>query len=342
LGVDTNPHSGGITIITIFIGMKIQITEGQYKRLVEGYVQFPIDNEITLEVWEDNNKLELSSIVIPKKYRGQGKGTEIMNMVIDYSDKVNKPLYLTPDTSFGGTSINRLKRFYRRFDFTKNDNYEVKHSMVRYPKETKQMDIEEEYPINWNVEEFSKLKSFNQRIQYCEKNLIRISSGSGRVVYKIDDTKVLKLAKNRKGLAQNEVEIDFSNDYMWNGLIAEIFNHDENNLWVEMELARKVTPKIWDSIVGVPIDELQKCARFIEQEKNPRKFQYHFTKPARMDELQENEFTSSILDLISNYDIGAGDFGRLSTYGLVKRNGQDDIVIIDYGLTNDVYDSYYR
>jgi GNAT superfamily N-acetyltransferase len=322
--------------------MKIQITEEQYNRLIEGFVNFPIDDEITLEVWEDKNKLELSSIVIPKEYRGQGKGTEIMNMVINYADKVNKPLYLTPDTNFGGTSINRLKRFYRRFDFIKNDNYEVKHSMVRYPKETKQMDIEEEYPINWNIDEFKNLKSFNQRIQYCEKNLQRISSGSGRVVYKIDDTKVLKLAKNQKGVAQNNTEIGFSDDYMWDGMIAEIFNYDENGLWVEMELARKVTPKIWDSIIGIPIEELHKSARFVDQQKNPRKYQYHFTRPQRMDEVYDNEFTSNILDLIGNYDIGPGDFGRLSTYGLVKRNGQDNIVIIDYGLTNDVYDSYYK
>lgn len=205
-----------------------------------------------------------------------------------------------------------------------------------------QKSIEEDYPTNWNVEEFSKLKSFNQRINYCENNLTRISSGSGRVVYKIDDEKVLKLAKNKKGVAQNEVEINFNDDYMWDGLIANLINYDENGLWVEMELARKVTPSMWNNIVGIPIDELYKCARFIEQEKNPRKFQYHFTRPERMDEVEENEFTSGILSLISNYDIGAGDFGRLSTYGLVKRNGQDDIVIIDYGLTNDVYDSYYR
>lgn len=98
------------------------------------YVKFPINDDISLEVWEDNDKLELSTIVIPKSLRGQGKGTEIMNMVIKYANKVNKPLYLTPDTSFGGTSINRLKNFYKRFGFVKNKDYEVSHSMVKYPQ----------------------------------------------------------------------------------------------------------------------------------------------------------------------------------------------------------------
>ncbi len=100
----------------------------------EGFINFPIDEDISLEVWEDNDKLELSSIVIPKHLRGQGKGTEVMNMICDYADERNKPIYLTPDLNFGATSIDRLKRFYKRFGFTKNKDYEVSHSMVRYPK----------------------------------------------------------------------------------------------------------------------------------------------------------------------------------------------------------------
>jgi hypothetical protein len=202
--------------------------------------------------------------------------------------------------------------------------------------------IEEDYPESFDMNLFKTLKSFASRKKYCEQHLKRISSGSSRIVYLIDNVKVLKLAWNNKGLAQNKTEIAFSNDYMWDGLIAEIFEYDENNLWVEMELARKVTPTIWNSIIGIPIEELHKCARFIDQEKNPRKFRYHFTKPASMDKVENNEFTSSILDLISNFNIGAGDFGRLSTYGLVKRDGKDKIVIIDYGLTNEIYDSYYK
>ncbi len=114
--------------------MKIIITEEQYKTISERYVNFPIDNDISLEVWEDDNKLEIESIVIPKHLRGQGKGTEIMNMIINYSDNINKPIYLTPDISFGATSVNRLKRFYSTFGFKKNKDYEVSHSMVRYPK----------------------------------------------------------------------------------------------------------------------------------------------------------------------------------------------------------------
>jgi hypothetical protein len=38
----------------------------------------------------------------------------------------------------------------------------------------------------------------------------------------------------------------------------------------------------------------------------------------------------------------AGDLMRLNSYGIVNRNGEDIIVIIDFGLTHDIYDEYYK
>ena len=198
----------------------------------------------------------------------------------------------------------------------------------------------EDYPTNWNAEEFSKLSSFNQRVQYAEKNLTRISSGSSRIVYKIDEAKVLKLAKNKKGIAQNEVEIDFSNDYMWDGLVAEIFNHDPNGLWVEMELATKLTPSIFKQVTGLDFKEYGECLRYYEQEQTSRG-RIRMSKPESYDEMWENEFGSDIFNLVGSYDIPVGDLTRLSTYGVVNRDNDLSVVMIDYGLTEDVYSSYY-
>ena len=60
-------------------------------------------------------------------------------------------------------------------------------------------DIDEmAYPASFNMEEFKNCNSFAARVRYCQARLPRISSGSSRIVYKIDDEKVLKLAKNAK------------------------------------------------------------------------------------------------------------------------------------------------
>lgn len=202
-------------------------------------------------------------------------------------------------------------------------------------------DLEEEYPPSWNIEDFKKLRSFNQRIQYCEKNLQRISSGTSRIVYKVDDTKVLKLAKNKKGLAQNEIEVGFSKDYLWDGIVAQIYDYDQNDLWVEMELAKKVSPKKFQEIVGFSFENYCDGIRYHEGQQGRNRIKRF--KPENYEEMwEDNEFMYSIFDIIGSYEFPAGDLCKLSSYGLVNRNGQDEIVLIDYGLTNDVYDSYYN
>ena len=101
--------------------------------------------------------------------------------------------------------------------------------------------IDEEYPISFDMDKFKSLTKFSQRIAYCEANLKRISSGSSRIVYMIDNEKVLKLAKNQKGLAQNSTEIDWGNDYYFEYILAHTIDSSDKDLWVEMELAKKVT-----------------------------------------------------------------------------------------------------
>jgi hypothetical protein len=185
----------------------------------------------------------------------------------------------------------------------------------------------------WDIEEFNDLGSFSSRIHYCEKNLQRISSGSSRIVYKIDDTKVIKIAKNRKGLAQNNVEINCSNDYMWDGIITEIYNYDDGGLWVEVEMAFKTTKRQFKDIIGVSFDDYTRAIHFIK---------YGSGKPDYMDMMWENEFVYTIFDLIGNYDLPIGDLCRISTYGRVHRGNEDFIVLVDYGLSAEVYDKFYK
>lgn len=205
-------------------------------------------------------------------------------------------------------------------------------------------DLGEDYPTGWNIEEFKALKSFSARVKYCNEKLPRISSGSSRIVYKIDEQKALKLAKNRKGLAQNEVEISAGNDYYLDDLVATVYESDPNNLWVEMELARKVTPQIFKNIVGFDFEEYCQALRYYNNEITGGAGRSRFNqqaKPDGMDLMWENEFISRMFDYIGNYTPPVGDLCRLSTYGVVKRNGGDAIVMVDFGLNDEVLNSLY-
>lgn len=118
--------------------MKLILTESQVKKIVSTLIEgryldssiFVDDDNISLEVWDNGNYLELSTIVIPEDMRKKGLGTEIINKLKKYADNVKKDIYLTPDTSFGGTSFQRLVRFYKRMGFKRNKDQSKSHFMV--------------------------------------------------------------------------------------------------------------------------------------------------------------------------------------------------------------------
>jgi hypothetical protein len=202
--------------------------------------------------------------------------------------------------------------------------------------------MKEEYPSSFNHEEFAKLRSFAERVRYCEQHLQKLAAGSSRIVYRIDNEKVLKLAKNPKGIAQNELEIRLGNDWYLEkeGIIAKVFNSDENNQWVEMEFAKKTTPTNFKNITGVDIKILATYLRIREDEFKGRK-SWVSLDPQTREMCDENEFVASIVDFMHNYDMPAGDLGRLSSYGEVIHDGHPSIVVIDFGLDQEVYNTYY-
>jgi hypothetical protein len=58
--------------------------------------------------------------------------------------------------------------------------------------------------------------------------------------------------------------------------------------------------------------------------------------------MENNEFIIDLTSLDADYDFSTGDQGRLSTYGEVIRDGKPKIVIVDAGLTQGVYNDFYK
>ena len=97
------------------------------------------------------------------------------------------------------------------------------------------------YPASFNMEAFKAIPTYAGKIKYCKEKLGRqLGSGSSRMVFPIDNEKVLKLAKNQKGIAQNEAECDWFLQKL--DLCAKTYDYDEDYRWIEMQLARKAKP----------------------------------------------------------------------------------------------------
>ena len=113
------------------------------------------------------------------------------------------------------------------------------------------------YPSGWNLDEFERIRSFAGKARYCEMYLQRIASGTGRIVYKVDDNKALKLAKNQKGIEQNRVEAGDAYRNRAYDIFAGIYEAADDYSWIEMQLARKATPADFKKFTGYPFKVMQ-------------------------------------------------------------------------------------
>lgn len=209
------------------------------------------------------------------------------------------------------------------------------------PKTNKLIFLTEEYPESFSMNIFNEIKSYKKKVAYAAERLQKLSSGSGRVVFKIDNEKVLKLAKNEKGLAQNQVESGGYN--LGSIIVSEVFDYDSHHdrpYWLEMELAKKISPSRFEQLLGFSLNSVKNYL-FYKKNKTYRSTEYYKKLEAKLDDLDDNEWIAELMDLIANMDLMCpGDFGRASTYGEVNRIPK--VIVIDYGLDDYTFDQYYN
>lgn len=224
------------------------------------------------------------------------------------------------------------------------------------------------YPAAFDMDTFKSIRSFAGRVDYCRSKLKYLGRGSSRMVFEIDDEKVLKLAYNRKGVAQNEAEADpMLRNY---NMFAEVFDVHPTYQWIEMEKAVPAKKSDFDRIYGgengMFSDFFREWAYDMEEDLtkggvfddwlHPYVFNIYLDMMGKSggdawgeiyrDFEDQFDYEGSLFEGIRNYmydwDLHAyGDLQRISSYGVVKRNGKEEIVLIDYGLNNDVYDKHY-
>lgn len=238
---------------------------------------------------------------------------------------------------------------------------------------------------SFKLEDLDSLKSLDDLLSYCLEHIGSVcDDGSSRTVFVLDDDTVLKIAKNEKGIAQNEAEINLYESTK-SPLLAEIKRYGANKTWIVSERAYTCVETDFERIIGIP------WRNFWEHptEKSPRKprkgfkdggdwqvgFDKYFAdKNHRVNEPyngiinvrsalmyidsscnsdEEDEYASySVEKAIKTFpwlremqrfvkQTHVRDIAAIDNYGIVHRNGKDMIVMIDSGLTTEIYKKYY-
>lgn len=197
---------------------------------------------------------------------------------------------------------------------------------------------------SFNTKELDNIKSFKMRVAYCEQRLKRISSGSSRIVYQINNNRILKLAKNNKGIYQNMEE---HNSYAIElGIGAETYSYNSDFLWIISEYAKKCIPSDFQRILGYNFNFIRGFIDSVKNEYNNRFYkedEYQDFKEKIMDyKLPNSRWFCALYDYISSYQLKSiGDLQKISSWGIVTRNGIKTIVLIDMGLNDYIYNNFY-
>ncbi len=198
---------------------------------------------------------------------------------------------------------------------------------------------EAEYPEGFAVSQFKALPSFRKRVEYAKQHLGKLGKGSSRIVLAVDPDTVIKIAINKKGQAQNQIEADVSR--IGYESIADVKDYDEENfLYVEMERAQKLKKSDWKRLTGWSFNDWMSTLENFMSRHEGRVSRMPVSENHK--EIEESDLFSDVVTMLADFDMGFGDIIRTSSWGIVTRNGKEVPVLIDYGLTHSVYDEFYR
>ena len=203
--------------------------------------------------------------------------------------------------------------------------------------------LQEAADEHFSLEELSAIQSFRGRFNYCTQHLGKhIGKGSSRVTFQIDDEKVLKLAWNNKGIGQNITEMQTYTA----SIFPNVYDYDENGKWIISEFVLPAKSQDFKHCFGMTF---QQFASFISASGKYRfGGRYWSAMPENewISYLENNEELSEFDEYIGNYGnhsfTPVGDMTRLCNYGLTHRNGEATIVLLDSGLSEDVWNTYYQ
>lgn len=167
------------------------------------------------------------------------------------------------------------------------------------------------------------------------KDIEYISSGSSRLVYKVSDTKVLKIAKNRKGVAQNSTEADWAlRNY---GVAAEWYDVSNEYIWIESEFCTKARTVDFVKQTGHSFRYFCDCIAYYKYDRNGRPYA---RKPENYESTWDEEnLLAYMYNYLGDFDPPIGDLMRISSYGI---NTKGELVLTDTGLSDIVYNDYYK
>ena len=216
-----------------------------------------------------------------------------------------------------------------------------------------------------DLNELDKINNIKDRLEYCRKNLIEFAHGSGRMAYVFGEDKVLKVPYNMDGILQTRNEC--LSKYQKYPCFTKVLQIGKKGNWILCERCNFVldnprndkvsseTAKVikkFTGLNGYDFNCVVQCLIVHEVANRKMNFKSIYDDPdvtrwkkwghdidkcikyVESGKWKSVPILKELYDFITHENVTwpeVADFVTPENYGVVKRNGKDKLVILDYG-----------
>lgn len=173
----------------------------------------------------------------------------------------------------------------------------------------------------FNLETFKNMDDLRILNSYANRFLEKLGQGSSRAAYLLSSRHALKIAVNKRGLAQNKAELSVYTNPQTKPMIASIRDYEDTEYrWLIADVVRPIeTEQEFEDITGIQWENF-------------------------LDSLIDDDVTQTPLSRITratmdSNDLVSADIQVLDHWG---KTADGRIVLLDYGYTDEVYNKYYK
>ena len=201
-----------------------------------------------------------------------------------------------------------------------------------------------------NKFDLNKFKSLSghEAFKYAKDRLQLTGKGSSRAVFILNSSKVLKIAVNNNrhevGLAQNKTEVDFYTNPKTKQVCAKIFDFDPNYEWLISELVKPVSETEFKKLTGVSVYDLKYLKKGLDLGLNSESLYEHYSEDNNIQDIDPfpKDLFIKWTDIFKNLIDQGSPIGELTNPEHWGKTPSGNLVVLDYGLTDEIYDKYYR
>jgi len=218
-----------------------------------------------------------------------------------------------------------------------------------------QREVLQELLRGFNLNYFKKLPTNTAKMNYAKGILPHMGEGSARTVYAASGDKVLKIAMNQKGIAQNKAEVDVFLEMDRAGFgnaVAKAIDYDPKYHWVLSEAVQPFdrgppAEKAFEKGTGIPFSFFGFLLRNIREtpvkdiESISKNYRLSWDERIKLEDIAKNPplILRALEYAMNHLNLVISDLTHVSHYG---KTADGRVVLLDYGFTHDVEMWHYR